>query len=227
MKILIIDNNIMKDSWGCENLRQFARQVPAATLSVRRAPEGDLPKSVQGYDRIVVSGSVTGACDQAPWIDRLLEFIRQAVEARKPYLGVCYGHQMLARALGGREAVRKAARAEFGWTQIKIDQKSPILAGLPKEFYSFSSHQDEVATLPSGAQITAHSEHCAIQSFSLKDAPAFGIQFHPEKLLDECEKSLVKWKKDFSQRETLQPTRGKALYREEIGTTLFKNFFAL
>jgi GMP synthase-like glutamine amidotransferase len=227
MKILIIDNNIVKDSWGCENLRQFARKVPGATVAVRRAPQDDLPASPRDFDRIVVSGSLTGAVDDAPWIDHLLEFIRRAVEAKKPYLGVCYGHQMLARALGGKAAVRRAARAEFGWTRIIVKGKSPILNGLPSEFYSFSSHQDEVAAVPAGARVVAESDRCAVQSFLMEDAPAFGIQFHPEKLLPECERAFVNWKKDFKPRDTLQPTRGKSLYEPKIGETIFRNFFEL
>jgi GMP synthase (glutamine-hydrolysing) len=227
MKILIIDNNMMEDSWGCENLRVYARLVTGATVTVRRAPNGDLPASAMGYDRIVVSGSVTSANETAPWIDRLLAFIRSAVDAGKPFLGVCYGHQMLARALGGASAVRSSETPEFGWSRIQVTGKSPLLKGLPQEFHSFSSHCDEVAQLPPGAQPFARSERCAIQGFALSDKPAFGIQFHPEKGLDECEQSLVCWKKDFSRRDTLEPKRSKALYREEIGKTIFGNFFEL
>ncbi|MDR3606056.1 MAG: type 1 glutamine amidotransferase [Oligoflexia bacterium] len=227
MRILIIDNNMMKDSWGCENFRRYARQVPGATVVVRRAPHDDLPASVDGFDRILVSGSVTSANAQAPWIDRMLEFIRRAVDARKPYLGVCYGHQMLARALGGGDSVRRADRAEFGWTHIEMTGESPILKGLPKKFYTFSSHEDEVASLPRGAQIVARSESCAIQSFSLTDAPAFGIQFHPEKDLAECEQSLIRWKKDFKARDTLHPDKSKVLYSDEVGEIIFRNFFTL
>ena len=227
MKILIIDNNMMEDSWGCENLRVYARRVAGATVTVRRAPNGDLPESPRAFDRIVVSGSVTAANDHAPWIDRLLEFIRDAVDAKKPFLGVCYGHQMLARALGGETAVRSSETPEFGWSRIQTTAQTPLLKGLPSEFYSFSSHNDEVAKIPPGAQAFAKSERCAIQGYGLSDRPAFGIQFHPEKGLEECETSLVRWKKDFSRRATLEPKRSKALYKEEIGNTIFGNFFAL
>lgn len=227
MKILIIDNNIIKESWGCENLRQFARKVPGSTITVRRAPQDDLPSSPLAFDRIVASGSVTGATDDAPWIEHLLAFIRKAVEAKIPYLGVCYGHQMLARALGGKNAVRRAAQAEFGWTKIEVKGESRILKGLPKEFYSFSSHQDEVMSAPASAEVVARSERCANQSFFVKGVPAFGIQFHPEKSLEECEKAFVNWKKDFRKKDTLLPNRGKTIYDADVGETIFRNFFEL
>jgi GMP synthase (glutamine-hydrolysing) len=227
MKILIIDNNILSDSWGSENLRHFARKVPDATVMTRRAPQDDLPASPRGFDRIVVSGSLTGAEDEAPWIEHLLAFVRKAVEERVPYLGVCYGHQMLARALGGKQAVRRAERAEFGWTQVTVTGESPVLAGLPREFYSFSSHRDEVSSVPPGCRVVARSERCAVQSFLLENAPAFGIQFHPEKQLDECERAFVNWKKDFNARDTLEPKRGKALYDPKVGDIVFGNFFKL
>jgi GMP synthase-like glutamine amidotransferase len=235
MKILIIDNNIDRDSWGSADLRRLCQAALAAkeaeaggaTCHVRRAPHGDLPKSPEGFDRIVVSGSKTGATDDAPWIDRLLEFMRQCLDRKKPLLGVCYGHQMLARALGDKNAVRRAAKPEFGWSRIDIVEASPLLLGLPKSFYSFSSHYDEVARLPAGLRRLARSEICEVQACDLPGHPVFGIQFHPEKNADEAEKIFAERRKLKEPEELLGAGATEKLYDPKVGTTIFRNFFSL
>ncbi len=214
MKILLIDNNITPSYWGARDLRRFGALVPGSEIHVRRAPHDDLPESPAAYDRILVSGSLTAATDDAPWIDRLLGFVRRAIELKRPYLGVCYGHQVLARAVGGKTFVRRAEMGEFGWTKIRVTRETPLLEGLPKEFYSFESHFDEVASLPPDFQTFASSEICAIQGFQYGGLPVYGIQFHPEK--DGTDPGDLKHVKHSSE--------NKKYYRPEIGETIFRNF---
>lgn len=224
MKILIIDNNIDPRYWGSADLRQSVRMVPGADIYVRRGPHDDLPKNPKAFDRIIISGSKTRAFDDAPWIDHLLEFIRKAVEWRRPLLGVCYGHQALARALGGKEYVRQAEQSEFGWTQIEICDSSPLFQGLPKSFYSFSAHFDEVSQLPKGLKRLAFSKDCQIQAFQLENQPIFGIQFHPEKTLEIAKKVFAERRKDKNAPRLLHPNRSEELYNPKIGEIIFKNF---
>lgn len=229
MKVLIIDNTIDQSSWGSPELVRFARSFPGVTVYVRRAPEQDLPASPSGFDRVIVSGSKTAATEDAPWIFRLHEFILRSLGEGKPFLGVCYGHQSLIRALSGKQSVRRAACAEFGWTKIQLlkKQSTGFFAGLPQEFYSFSSHFDEVCELPSGVQVLARSELCEIQACQIEGKPVFGIQFHPEKNLEEAQKTLVERKKKGVPQELLEPNRGAELYSPQVGETLFRNFLGL
>lgn len=227
MKILIIDNNIHSEFWGSKELCKLAKLHPKATVYIRRAPEEDLPKDPAPYDRIIVSGSKTSAMSEEPWIEKLSLFIKRAVDLKKPYLGVCYGHQMLARALGGKDCVRKAAQPEIGWVQVKLTGSSPLLEGLPKEFYTYSSHYDEVCTLPKGMKNLAHSDICAVQACQLESSPVFGIQFHPERTLEDANRSYQQLIKTSNPPVFLNYARGVKLYNSKIGETLFKNFLSL
>ena len=114
MKILIIDNNMDRECWGSPDLCRFAKLSPDATIYVRRGPLGDLPKNLHEINRIIVSGSRASCRGDDPWIEQLVVWIRKALDLQIPYLGVCFGHQLLARALGGKEALREARQAEFG-----------------------------------------------------------------------------------------------------------------
>jgi GMP synthase (glutamine-hydrolysing) len=224
MKILIIDNTIDRDSWGAGGLCRLARLAPGATIHVRRAPEGDLPKDPLAFDRIILSGSKTSALDDAPWINQLFEFIKKSVEGKKHFLGICYGHQALVRTLGGREYLRRASVAEFGWTHIKVTDSSSILRGLPDSFHSFSAHFEEVSQLPNGMKKLAQSEACGIQACQVKGLPVFGLQFHPEKTPDQAKKVLIERKKLGEPKVLLNPTRTDELYDPILGETIFKNF---
>jgi GMP synthase (glutamine-hydrolysing) len=224
MNILIIDNNIDPDCWGSQDLCRLARMTPGATIFVRRAPQGDLPKSPQEFDKIIVSGSKSSALDDSPWVGQLVEFIRKSLELRKPFLGICYGHQILARSIGGKELVGQASKAEFGWTQIEVIGSSPILQGIASSFYSFSSHFEEVQQVPKGMKTLARSQDCSIQACQLENLPVYGLQFHPEKSIQEAKKILSDRKKDQNPIALLNPTKSEELYDPKLGETLFKNF---
>ena len=227
MQILIIDNNIDPDSWGASELRTMAKFAADATVYVRRAPAEDLPASPRGFDRIIVSGSKT-SMEEAPWIDQLESFVRRAVESGKPLLGICYGHQILARALGGKDMVRRASRYEYGWGKVEItDPDSRLFQGLPRVFHTFQAHQDEVRELPKGMKLLARSEDCPIQACELVGRPVFGIQFHPERPPTAGEASLSKKIKANPKAEYLNPGSGLKLFDRNIGETIFRNFFTL
>lgn len=225
MRILIVDNNIDPDCWGAADLRRFATLVPGATVHVRRAPHDDLPRDIKGYDRVVVSGSKTSCLEEAPWITRLDEMIQSCLNEGKPYLGVCYGHQALVRTLAGKTSVRRGTTPEFGWTKIETLAPSPLFQGLPKNFHSFSSHYEEAAILPPGMKLLARSQGCEIQACQLGDRPVFGIQFHPEKTLEEGAKTISNKRKNGEEHVLVNPDAGSKLYDAKVGETLFKNFF--
>lgn len=231
MKLLIIDNTIDKNSWGASDLRRFLSTVPGAVAHVRRAPERDLPRDPGDFDKVILTGSRTSCLADGAWISDLIEFVQRTLDQGKPFLGVCYGHQILARTLGGKPCLRRSEHPEYGWTQIHLQNEgsaedSALMRGLPKSFFTYSSHQEEVGSLPPGMTALAHSEHCSIQASQLQGHPVFGIQFHPEKTLSEAETALNERKME-GHKNLLYPGQGKRLYHSSIGETLFKNFLNL
>jgi GMP synthase (glutamine-hydrolysing) len=225
MRILVIDNNILKPYWGAKDLARFAAEAPGATLEVRRAPQGDLPSNLLKYDRVVISGSVTSANEDAPWIAKLEESIRRWIENGTPLLGVCYGHQMIARTLGGKQSVGRAARPEFGWSRIDVLNEDPLFEGLPQWFYSYSSHYDEVCDLHPSLKLLARSEICGVQAYAMEGKPVWGIQFHPEKNLDEATTEIRAKIKKGEPKELLNPQGGQKLFDPKVGEVIFRNFF--
>lgn len=96
-----------------------------------------------------------------------------------PILGICAGHQFMARHYGG--AAGEAPRPEFGEARINlIDGGGALFTGTPDEQTVWESHNDEVTELPPGFTVTAKSESCDVQAMENKDLSRFGLQFHPE-----------------------------------------------
>ncbi len=224
MKVLIIDNTLDPDSWGCSNLRKYVIRSNDRTAFVRRAPNEDLPTTIRGYDRVILSGSRTSCLDQTEWTSKLDALVREALDTNRPVLGVCYGHQTLNRVLGGRQLLRKAPKSEFGWTEIEVVERAPLFEGLPDKFWTFSSHYEEVIELPKGMRLLARSADCGIQACRLEDLPVYGIQFHPEKSLEESKRSIASWKKDERRSQIRFPEQSEKKYDEKVGDRIFENF---
>jgi GMP synthase (glutamine-hydrolysing) len=227
MKVLIIDNTIDLDSWGSPELRHLAQLAPGVTIHTRRAPHGDLPASPRGYDRVILSGSKTSALDDAPWIESLHRFVGRTLDESIPFLGVCFGHQTLARVVSGLSSVcRNAETPEIGWTKIEVVGESALFDGLPRQFYSFSSHYQEVGKLHPSLKNFARSPDCAVQAFQLEGKPVYGIQFHPEKDIPSADKTFAEKKKSplTKNDRLLHAGQSKKYFNPSIGETIFKNF---
>lgn len=117
--------------------------------------------------------------DRHPWLGPEIGFIRRAVaDWGKPYFGVCFGHQLLAAALGG--AVGPAAGTELGVRPVTGGDPAPaLLAGLPARFAAFQWHSAEVTRAPGGLRVDGSSPACGNQVMTGPGAVA-AVQFHPE-----------------------------------------------
>ncbi|MEC7816602.1 MAG: glutamine amidotransferase [Pseudomonadota bacterium] len=143
----------------------------------REAPPGH-PSDWHG---IVITGSPAMVSDRDPWSENTAAWVRQAVEAQVPLLGVCYGHQLLAHAMGGRVDYHPKGRETGSHPVCLFDNAGddPLFRTLPREFPAQLTHRQSVIELPPGAQWLARSDFEPHQAFRIGEC-AWGVQFHPE-----------------------------------------------
>lgn len=129
---------------------------------------------------LLISGSVHSVYENSDWMVALARLIRDVHANQVPILGICFGHQILAHALGGQVS-RLPLNREFGCQPVYLTPQGlthPWLRDFPSGSSTLQSHQDHVATLPPGAQGLGSSSTTEHQIFSLGNA--LGVQFHPE-----------------------------------------------
>ncbi|MBY8977180.1 type 1 glutamine amidotransferase [Rhodobacteraceae bacterium NNCM2] len=133
--------------------------------------EGVFPPGVDAADGWLITGSRFGAYDDQPWIPPLEDFLRGAFAARIPIVGICFGHQILAQALGG-----KVEKFKGGWA---IGRQQYQLDGFDRPLEVIGLHQDQVIEAPEGAEISGSSPFCKIAALTYGDQ-AWTLQPHPE-----------------------------------------------
>ncbi len=134
-------------------------------------------------DAVILTGSARDADSLEPAVVELLTTLRELAARDVPVLGICFGHQVLARALGGRVG-RNPSGWEVGNVRVSLTEAGlacPILTGLETEPEVLQSHQDAVLELPPGGVLLAGNAHTPVQAFqSRAGGRQFGVQFHPE-----------------------------------------------
>lgn len=130
---------------------------------------------------VVITGSGAMVTEQQPWMEQCAVWLREAVTEQLPLLGICFGHQLLAWALGG-EVADNPRGVEVGTQRIELTDRAlsdPLLSVLPTAFDAQLSHVQSVLQLPRGARLLAASAMDPHQAFTW-GGHAWGIQFHPE-----------------------------------------------
>ena len=170
--------------------RALGRELP-----VLRAHQGE--RLDQGLQRvrprgIIVTGSPLSVTEHAPWMEQLGDDLLRVAARGTPVLGVCFGHQLLARAAGGNVVVNPKGR-EIGTVRVQLTeagQRDPLFAWERSgEIEVQATHLDAVDPLPPTATLLASNENCAAQAFRLSETVA-GVQFHPE-LWAEAMRDLI------------------------------------
>ena len=155
----------------------FARMLgdgfEVATYDVQA---GRLPADPAAHEAYLITGSPAGVYDDREWIGPLLDFIRSARDRK--LVGVCFGHQAMAEALGGR-----VEKSDKGWGiglhRYAIDKVEPWMDPA-REIAVPVSHQDQVVLQPPNTQVFASSEFAPCAALVWTDRPAISVQFHPE-----------------------------------------------
>ena len=177
-KILFIDNAIENDTY---NAARYWKPLLMYPYDMFRVARGESPSDPKPYSHILITGSSACVLDDLDWMQSEVELIRTAVSAGKVILGSCFGHQIIARALFGPEAVRVREVPEIGWPEIEVVADDLLLGKAGRILNGFVFHYDEVCTVPPElAAVTARSSSCDILGYKLRDKPVWGIQPHFE-----------------------------------------------
>lgn len=132
---------------------------------------------IDEFTHLVISGSEASAMVDMPWTEELTKLINVFVEKEKKILGICYGHQFMAKSLSGKECVCKLPVPEYGYTNVRI--KNHKLFNDITEPVCLQLHHEAVRNLPEEFEVIAENETC-IQAYQYKGMDIYGLQFHPE-----------------------------------------------
>lgn len=127
-------------------------------------------------DVLVVSGSDRSVLTELPWMREEEAVLRAAVELGTPTLAVCFGHQLLAKAMGARIVTRKK---RVGLSEVEPVGRDPVFAGVDGHALVPEQHSDQVEHVPDGFVLTATSDYCRVQAMRHEESPVYGVQFHP------------------------------------------------
>jgi GMP synthase-like glutamine amidotransferase len=149
----------------------------AASFATVRLMDGEALPDPENLDAILLTGSPAGVYDDLDWIAPLERFVRAAYEARTPMAGVCFGHQLIAQALGG--TVRKSDKGwGIGRHVYDIARDNGVIGG--ETIAIAASHQDQVIEPPAGATTIFHSTFTPHAGILYANGAAMSVQPHPE-----------------------------------------------
>lgn len=127
---------------------------------------------------ILPAGSLNSPLDDEPWIRRLEEFLRDALAAEIPMLGICFGHEVIASAFGGK--LENRGEYTVATRHVRILADDPLFAGFNGETTQVVAHSVHVTEPPPGFITIGSTPDCNAQAFRHERLPVYGVQFHPE-----------------------------------------------
>jgi GMP synthase (glutamine-hydrolysing) len=166
---------------------------------------------VRDVHGVIVTGSASSVTERAPWMLRAEEYLRALVAEGVPVFGICFGHQMLAEALGGHVTKNPKGR-EIGTVRVERAGDDAIFRGVPPSFDASATHVDSVARLPQGARVLASTKLDPTAAFAV-GARTRAVQFHPEIDADAM-RGYVEARRGILKDEGLDPDAIHASIRE-------------
>lgn len=171
------------------------------------APRGAELPGYTAISGIAITGSHAMVTDHYDWSERTAEWLRGAVKRGIPVLGICYGHQLLAYALGGT-VVNNPKGREYGSAEVHLTpeaKENPLFYGFPNPLKVQESHTQSVQILPPGATLLAGNEKDPHQAFVVREN-AWSVQFHPE-FDAEIVRAYIRENRDVLAKEGQNPDR--------------------
>ncbi len=153
----------------------YARDI---SLQVYDVLNGEYPDTLDECHGYITTGSKSSVYEKEKWITDLLGFIKSLYTHNIKFVGICFGHQLIAEALGG-----KCAESENGWgigvKQVKIVKKKTWMQPELESYNLLVSHVDQIVKLPPDNEVLGTNDHCPNSMFTVGDR-FLGIQAHPE-----------------------------------------------
>lgn len=150
---------------------------PGWTVTAFDLPKGEFPDSVQEFDGFLIGGSPSSVHDEDAWIERLMAVIRAAFAAGKPLAGACFGHQAIAKALGGTVGPNEGGFV-LGTAETEVVAPAPWMEPVAA-FRLAAAHGEQVTVLPAGAEVVGRTSGCPAAAYRIGDR-VFATQYHPE-----------------------------------------------
>jgi len=181
--------------------------------------DNEFPASINAADAWLLTGSKHGVYEDHDWIKPLEQFVRDAYAADIPLVGICFGHQLLAQALGG-----KVEKFDGGWAtgRMEYNMNESVLGADDVALHAW--HQDQVVGLPPEATVVGSNEFCQYAALAYGDGKALSLQPHPE-FNDEFLGDLIKVRGDsipVKNRDHASNSMGQPLSSDTIADTLRK-----
>ncbi len=202
----------------------FNRHAPQLQLEYYDVCNGQFPASVDACEAFVCTGSRSSANDPDDWIQDLKNFLRQLRDADKPFVGICFGHQMMAQALGG-----KVERASQGWGigvhDLNVTKTESWMKPEQSSCGIQYTHSDQVVRLPENSEVLGKSDHCPVAMFQVGEK-MLGIQGHPEFPAAYAE-ALVRKRTKLIGEEKVNAAKFNAPTDEAIITTWLAKFLGV
>jgi GMP synthase-like glutamine amidotransferase len=167
-----------------------AREIPWEMVCVDQ--EHPIPERTDDVSALVFMGAAVSVNDPLPWVEGELRLIRRALREGVPVLGVCFGAQLISKALGG--TISRGEAMEIGWHPLELIDPAGWFKGLPTRFEAFHWHADAFS-LPPGAQHILSSACFPYQGFVLDDSH-LGLQFHLEMTREMVEQWVARYGSD-------------------------------
>ncbi|MDD2791370.1 MAG: glutamine amidotransferase [Sulfurimonas sp.] len=178
------------ESWILRFLHNKNRKIKV--INILKDEKFPSLRSAKGF---IITGSHDMVSDELLWSVRLEKVINKIAQTDIPLLGICYGHQLIAKALGGESGFNKKGK-EIGVVkinQVPTSASDPLLEGFPQKFCAYETHYQTVIKLPLGAKVLAKNAKDSHQAVRYTKN-IWGVQFHPEFDRDIMQEYILKQK---------------------------------